>query len=282
MNKKIVFVISLIFLFSITIVVILSMNLRISKVNFYIEDPPFQIHATWSYRNASETITVIWRKKFIGKSVVKFDQNPQRGIPTNYRWEVRGETRKYANIEGYLHIVSLSNLDTNTTYYFICGSDQNGWSEELSFKTPSIIPNEITFIVGGDSRSNPEIRNQISELMAQYNPEFVLFIGDAVNDGGDQKLWDNWFEHMHKYWIKSGNTVIPIVPCLGNHEKNASNYYAQYALPNNEQWYSIDYSSLIHIICLNTEGQIDGNQLTWLTNDLEKHKDTLWKFVFFH
>jgi len=71
--------------------------------------------------------------------------------------------------------------------------------------------------------------------MAQYNPEFVLFVGDAVNDGGDQKLWDSWFEHMHKYWIKSGNTVIPIVPCLGNHEKNASNYYAQYALPNNEQ-----------------------------------------------
>ena len=88
MNKKIVFVISLIFLFSITIVVILSMNLRISKVNFYIEDPPFQIHATWSYRNASETITVIWRTKFIGKSVVKFDQNPQGGFPTNYRWEV--------------------------------------------------------------------------------------------------------------------------------------------------------------------------------------------------
>ena len=180
------------------------MNLRISKVNFYIEDPPFQIHATWSYRNASETITVIWRTKFIGKSVVKFDQNPQGGFPTNYRWEVRGETRKYANIEGYLHIVSLSNLDPNTTYYLICGSDQNGRSEELSFKTPSIIPNEITFVVGGDSRSNPEIRNQISELMAQYNPEFVLFVGDAVNDGGDQKLWDSWFEHMHKYWIKSG------------------------------------------------------------------------------
>ncbi|NVM04313.1 MAG: metallophosphoesterase family protein [Candidatus Helarchaeota archaeon] len=240
---------------------------------------PFQIHATWSLENASESITITWRTETSTDAVLKYDITSRNGNFSQYLMEKVADVQSF---KGYINSANISNLLPNTTYYFICGSEDGGWSSELKFKTPSLFPKEVNFVAGGDSRTGVEIRNEISNLMAQYNPEFVLHTGDIVDKGDIQGLWDVWFNGMQKYWKTNENYTIPIIPSLGNHERNADNYYKQFALPNNEQWYSIDYSSLIHIISLNSETNIDGAQLTWLQNDLENHKTVPWKFVIFH
>ncbi|MHA1300012.1 MAG: purple acid phosphatase family protein [Candidatus Helarchaeota archaeon] len=245
-----------------------------------LDDFPFHFHAPWSNTNASITITMTWRTTETNESAIRYDTESKGGNPTQYSWENISQGQVFSS--SYLHIIPLSNLQPNTIYYFICGSDEGGWSNEMKFKTPDSTPNEIIFIAGGDSRSQVDIRNNISDLMKNYSPEFVISSGDLVNDGRVQSLWDTWFDGMDSYWKTNDNYTIPIIPCLGNHEYNATNYYNQFALPHNEQWYSIDYSSLLNIICMSTNAQIDGAQLTWLKNDLKQYNDTLWKIVFFH
>lgn len=72
------------------------------------------------------------------------------------------------------------------------------------------------------------------------------------------------------------------MPSLGNHEENATNYYEQFALPNNERWYSLDWGRTVHIVVLNSEDSPSGEQLGWLENDLSLHENCTWKFVLFH
>ncbi|MHA1378942.1 MAG: purple acid phosphatase family protein [Candidatus Helarchaeota archaeon] len=249
---------------------------------FYGDDSPHHIHATWSSSNASENIAINWKTKKTSQNFLKWDTTSRGGNASLYSWE-NSSVIQNSNwiLEGYFHSVTLTNLQPNTTYFFICGSDK-AWSDEFKFKTPDVMPNEIIFAVGGDSRSQPEIRNAISNLMANYSPEFVIHTGDFIYDGNNQELWNIWFDGMQKYWLTNENYIIPIIPTIGNHENNAKKYYEQFSLPNNEQWYSVDYSSLLHVICLNSETNIDGEQLTWLENDLKQYNDTIWKIAFFH
>jgi len=118
--------------------------------------------------------------------------------------------------------------------------------------------------------------------MAKYSPQFVTYTGDAVADGRDQGLWEDWFEALQEYWLTPEGYLIPILPCLGNHERNAINYYKEYLLPGNEQWCSVNYAPYLHIICLNSEADISGVQLSWLKGDLSKYCNCTWKVAFFH
>ncbi|MHA1604445.1 MAG: metallophosphoesterase, partial [Candidatus Freyarchaeota archaeon] len=73
--------------------------------------------------------------------------------------------------------------------------------------------------------------------------------------------------------------------CLGNHERNATNYYEQFALPGNEQWYYLDWGQMVRIIILNSEAspsQISIDQTFWLENVLSSASEYQWKIVMFH
>ena len=108
----------------------------------------------------------------------------------------------------------------------------------------------IRFVVGGDSRWEerwlypewPSARDNISKLMASYNPDFVIFIGDYLWSGQEQTdpdTWDNWLGAMFEYWRTEEGRLIPIIQVIGNHEiiwidgypleydpiEDASNYY---------------------------------------------------------
>lgn len=270
-----------------TLFIIIPLNMNSNQLIYFLNlNPPsgipYQIRATWGHENASDSITITWKSNSLQESIIKYDLTSKNGDERNYSSECTGQTTNFSNIEGFIHTVALINLIPNTTYYFICGSNSGGWSNEFKFKTPALQPKNITFVAGGDARTNIGIRNGISNLMAQYNPEFVLFSGDAIDDGTNQGLWEDWFNSIQKYWVRNDSSIIQIIPCLGNHENNASNYYEQYTLPNNEQWFAIDYSNFLHIICLNSETNISGDQLIWLENDLKQYNDTIWKIVFFH
>jgi len=197
-------------------------------------------------------------------------------------------------------------------YYFICGGENGDWSEELSFRTGPVEKKGIRLVAGGDSRSDarpshphpdwPEARDNVSQLMASYNPEFVIFSGDFLWSGDEQvgsDTWDNWFAAAQMYWVDNNGLTIPIIPCIGNHEVkfpqpsdydpgvDAKNYYGQFCLPGNERWYSLDWGPDLHIIALDSEVLDTGSdtwseQLAWLEADLAAHASYTWKIVFFH
>jgi hypothetical protein len=259
-----------------------SCNRSIGDANA-ASDVPIHIHLTWQNSDMSTSITVTWQTtNATSGDAVKYDNASRNGDPPSYAHSAIGAHHTYSGATGWIHDVELFGLSQNTTYYFVCGGNIGGYSNERKFKTAPTNFSHLRFVAGGDSRDNPTERDRVSNAMRQFNPSFVLYVGDAVASGSSQSLWDGWFASMDSIWVDSNDYTIPIIPCLGNHEANATNWYKQFALPGNEQWYSLDWGNNVHIIVLNTETTLSGSQKTWLHNDLEAHKNVPWKFAMFH
>jgi len=250
-------------------------------------DPPIHIHLTWEHNDTAHTIVVTWKTSTAnaGDNVL-YDIQPGEGVPNNYDYSAVGSYHTYSGAGGYIHDAELTGLSPNTVYYFICGGENGGWSGERSFRTAPDQSTAFRFVAGGDSRSGsgdwPGSRDDVSRMMAKFNPSFVLFTGDFVNVGSDQAEWDNWFAAAHEYWIDNNGLTIPIIPSIGNHEGAGTNYYGQFHLPENELWYSLDWGPDLHIIVLDSETSISGDQRDWLQQDLAAHENYTWKIAIFH
>jgi 3',5'-cyclic AMP phosphodiesterase CpdA len=112
-----------------------------------------------------------------------------------------------------------------------------------------------------------------------------MHVGDMVDNGREQVYWDSWFDDVHNNWVGDDGGTIPVIPCLGNHENNATNYYEQFALPNNEQWYFYDWGADTRLFVLNSEAsssQISFDQINWLATTLNATPTDKWKIVSFH
>lgn len=176
---------------------------------------------------------------------------------------------------GEMQHVRLTGLKPNTLYHFRCGSGGN-WSDDQTFSTaPSDLATAFSFAAVGDSRTHMNVWNDVSSAVAQADPAFCIHTGDLVESGEIQVQWDRWFEAGKPIF-----SSMVMMPCIGNHENNAHEYFEQFALPNSEQWFSFDYGNA-HFVALTTENWLEGPQLEWLEKDLASTTAT-WKFVFFH
>lgn len=178
-----------------------------------------------------------------------------------------------------IHEIKLTGLKTGTRYYYRCRWD-DAVTKVWHFKTaPSENCERIKIAAYGDSRSDPAMHLKIAKLIAAEHPDLVLHSGDLVADGRKFDLWKPQFFDP----IKPYAAEVPILPVLGNHERNSVYYYNFYSLNNNEAWWSTDYGP-VHIIGLdsNQPGGPGTDQYKWLLQDLEKSKNAGWKIVMFH
>ena len=247
-------------------------------------DLPEHVHLTFQGDPAS-TVTVTWQSNSLTSGdIVLYDTSPRGGNFSLYSHQVSGSHLSYAGGSGYIHTVELSGLEPDSTYYFVCGGP-GAYGGEQAFKTAPDLVADVRFVVGGDSRSDPAARTLVSQAMKQADPSFVMHVGDMVNDGTQQNQWDTWFDDVNNNWVGDNGLRIPIIPCLGNHENNATNYYGQFALPGNEQWYYYDWGPNLRIIVLNSEAspsQISVNQVNWLENVLNTTPTATWTIVMVH
>ncbi len=183
-----------------------------------------------------------------------------------------------------IHEIILDGLEVGARYSY-----RAGWGSATLpatyFKTaPPAGTENWRMVVYGDNRTNPDTHSRIVERIRELDPAIILNSGDLVSRGSQYEQWKpQYFDPLRGV---SGN--IPIFPCLGNHEQNAKHYYDYHSLPpeNDEVFYSFDYANA-HFIALNSNADdaafaLDSKQTQWLIDDLEKHKDATWKFVFFH
>ena len=249
-----------------------------------VDDNPRQIHHTWQRDDTAHTMAVSWKTSSDVGGVVYYDTVSGDATPSGYSFSVEAVSHSSDDINGVYVDAELTGLAPDTVYYYICGSQETGFSEERSFKTLSMVRDHLRIVAGGDSRTNPELRDLVSSMMAQYGPDFVLYNGDFVNNGNDDAQWDDFFDQAESLWVTPEGYGIPIVPAIGNHDGGSSNYDERLALPGNEEWYSLNFGSDIHLVVLNSESTVEGFglQTEWLRADLESHKEYPWKFVLFH
>jgi len=241
-----------------TCVVILSVFCSVAYAWNGIEKGPYLQNV------GKDHITIMWETTFATKSRVDY------GITEDYNLFVEDPK------DVKLHEVTLRPLRPNTRYYYEISCDFT--TKIGSFKTAPNHNIPFNFVVYGDSRANPDIHRDVAEDISKVNPDLILHVGDLVNNGNKDYQWElQFFEPLYDVIDH-----IPIFTSLGNHENNAPNYFNLFSLPNNESWYSFNYSNC-HFIVLDTNKRYGRNskQYKWLIDDLRKNH-TKWKFVFFH
>lgn len=115
--------------------------------------------------------------------------------------------------------------------------------------------------------------------MGSHEPDFFLFSGDMVEFGTNQTEWDDWFEAAGDTWASKA-----LVAAHGNHEFLAQNYFAQFAFPGNEEWFSVEYGDLM-VVALNdtvrdTE-HVESVQVDFLESELSQ-TEMRWKVATHH
>lgn len=210
-------------------------------------------------------------------------------------WVTATET---ANGKQYAyHQAPVSGLKPATEYSYYAG--ERG---ELkgAFRTAPAEAEPFRFAVCGDTRSNHAVHRSVVNAILRTNPRFVINTGDIVGDGNSMEDWDEFFRVTRELTMR-----LPYWPVLGNHERNAPHYYNHFALPGIERYYSFDYGTC-HFVMLDSdelslvkqEGQevpqetlqryLEARrnywqqQIEWLEDDLETHKDTDFIFATFH
>mgnify|MGYP000692789143 CR=1 FL=1 len=247
---------------------------------------PRGIHLTWAENDVYHTIAISWwTEEKTQKSLVLYDTVPHKDAIEKYPFIAEGE---YAfRAEGTQHQIStsrstwncwyhdviLTGLEPGRTYYFVCGSPE-GWSKEYSFRTIGL-EQHVRFVFGGDSRIGapvsseiegpvfPDARIAVSDAAAAEDPDFVLFCGDMVMHGYNERLWHLWLDDVAGHLVTDEGRIIPIVPAIGNHDLAYLAYYENgswmdmtdydyyrgiFALPGNELWYTLDFPNIRLIV----------------------------------
>jgi predicted phosphodiesterase len=215
-----------------------------------------------------DSITILWETSHPGTSVVKYG--------------VGGLAQKKEGAAGVtLHEVTLTDLKPNTPYVYQVSSSGAGLaltSPLLTFATAVGPEDAFSFAVFGDTQKNPRITGKIARLAWERRPNFVVHVGDVVDNGPDKREWVNeLFGPCAELFAR-----VPVYPCIGNHEKNHAFYYRYFALPAPEYHYRYRYGNA-DFFSIDTNKPVGPGteQYRWLDAELGK-SDAKWKFVYHH
>ena len=148
----------------------------------------------------------------------------------------------------------------------------------------------FTFVVIGDHRPGddnlpqPAVFTEEMKSIEKIKPAFIVDTGDLVFGVSKKK---EVIERQYRDLFKVLSPFnIPIYPTVGNHEVAEGNlpYYIQNF--HRQTFYAFDYQNS-HFIVLSTEekdeeASIEGRQLAWLKEDLNKARKATNIFVFMH
>lgn len=245
-------------------VIFLAILVLISGCQSKVEDP--FIKGPYLQKIKQTEMTIVWEcdTTYSGKVFYGKEEN----------LDLTAETNGISKVQK----VVLKNLEPETEYSYQV--EVNGFkSSKHTFRTAVKKGSPFSFAAYGDNKNGPFNHKRIADLILKYKPLFVANNGDLVERGYVYNQWG-------KLFFTPANDMmaeIPLVPAIGNHEKNAEYYYNYFCLPNNKAWHSFDINGA-HFVVVNTESEYlfdSDEQMNWLKKDLEKNKAT-WTFVFEH
>ncbi|MEO8426601.1 MAG: metallophosphoesterase family protein [Verrucomicrobiota bacterium] len=176
----------------------------------------------------------------------------------------------------FLYEMTLTNLRPNSVYAYSAETD-GARTPPRNFKTFGAHPDKVTFIAYGDTRTNPKTHAAIASNFKRHSPDFILHLGDLVGDG---KRYDNWGTEFFGPLARVIDEV-PILPAIGNHESDGTNYLQYLHLPGKERWYSYDVGP-VHVLSLDFHYEKETeDQFAFAKNDLMNSRAP-WKIAMLH
>ena len=177
----------------------------------------------------------------------------------------------------YIHKVWIDELIAGRTYaYRLVGPEVRG--DVYKFRTPSAQTDEVRFIVGGDSRTRPDINRQLVKQMLKHDVDFVVHTGDLVSKGDDYQQWGpQFFEPLQRLAER-----VPIYVAKGNHEGRGGTFEKLLVPPGEENSFGFDYGPLHYFCADNYSNEKEAERLVArIVRDAEASKAP-WKFVSYH
>lgn len=221
---------------------------------------------------------------------------------TESSWQQHNVTRAFS-FGGSIttQFVYLSQLQPNTAYYFRA-CDSSGCGPAHWFKTAGASPQNMTFVAGGDSRTNRGERQQGNRLVAKVRPSFVYFGGD-LTDNNTASQMNEWLNDWQLSFASDNiNGVaykyIPgLIVNVGNHEANDLQFLCKVfgmdmdrsnscSLRDTYGAFNINGNQL-RVYNLNSEFSSSSSdfstQTTWLNSDLtQQGQSVLWRMASYH
>ena len=177
-------------------------------------DPYEPYKKPYSMAPTTNSVKVIWQMSeevdptealvYYGTDSTNLDQQ----IATSDGWVVADE--------GYVHVVTLTNLQPNTRYYFTVGKNATRRYPKISWTKTA--PEQGTAYrifsisdIHGNSCNN---WSNMQDFICNLNCDIALMNGDFVSSKGDDRNWNN-------YYFTPGQQFLSQVPCMsssGNHE----------------------------------------------------------------
>ncbi len=198
-----------------------------------------------------------------------------------------------------IHKVNLVGLEVNTTYYYRVMSNGTS-SATYHFKTAPADGEPFKLIVLGDNRpssdtapAQPQVFSDIMDQVIAENPDIVIMTGDYVYSisTSDSENWNAWSKFTNVS-DRLGH-YVPIYAVIGNHDltdwqgtPKPQYFLDAFEMFNEPKLYSSFDFAGVHFTLLDSEqqgyeGQIRGEQWSWLVNDLTAAGNRT-KFVFAH
>lgn len=192
-----------------------------------------------------------------------------------------------ASLSGFrqMHEVSLSNLKTETNYFWKVSSvTENGdtiQSEIFTFKTNVKDSSAFMFGLVGDTQKNsrtPWAWGKVAEKLWGDRPNFVVHAGDVVEKGRRKSDWlQDFFPNGHILMSR-----VPLYTAIGNHEEDSPLYYQYMVAPPPEYYYTFKYGNAqFFMIDSNRDLKEGSEQYDWLEWELAK-SDATWKIAIHH
>lgn len=250
-------------LFCILIFTIVSFNILSAQSNFrvysYLQNPaPNAITIIWFSEENTPGQLSYWRKG--SETKTNISSNPVSATALAYSsWENTNYFGGQAPSVPFRHRLRIENLEPSTEYEYTV--TQGATSFSSSFHTAPAGNAAIRFIVYGDPETEPESDNNFTNWVDPVNgnsrpylidqttgyqnnlntiklrrPDIVFIAGDLVETGGEQRDWDEFWEHnTGPNSEKSIAGEVPVMATLGNHEYYEGPYLDQYNQPGSER-----------------------------------------------
>jgi hypothetical protein len=240
----------------------------------FIGDPRTSMVVQWRTRDETTRATVI---RYAAGADLSADQLTEQTTGLQFGYKATGS-------EIYrVHQAHLCGLQPGTAYSYQVGSD-GAFSPVYTFRTaPDVTANpdaEVVLGFVGDTRDGYDVWAQLVGQLQQQAPDLILFSGDAVTIGITQFEWEEFFDRGEPLFAR-----VPVLSAHGNHEVNSVNFYAQLAMPGDQENFSFDYGHA-HITVANDSpddvGTIMGSTRDFLAADFEASKTARWRMLMHH
>ncbi|MHA7812599.1 MAG: LamG-like jellyroll fold domain-containing protein [Phycisphaerales bacterium] len=203
-------------------------------------------------------------------------------VRVRYRPAVGNVQEIHSSERAGIHTLRVEGLEPGEPYYYeVIAESPDGTrvqTDPMSFQTAVERGKAFTFVMIGDTQSNPDVVKRVSDIAWSHRPNFVSIAGDLVTTGTNKLHWTNHFFPNMRPLINR----VPMFPILGNHEQNARHYYEYMDLPDPEYFYCFSYGDADYFMLDSEKPMGPGSeQYIWLEDQLSG-SEARWKFVVHH